>query len=113
MCVARKQREGGEPSSGHYGRSMLSYSSTTEPNEYIYGRFCTAHFAAALLVPMSASPQSSQRSLLSRTLMTPLLAATGSLSRISKLHKTRHTQHLTQIICGHHKSLRACLGTAA
>ena len=55
MCVARKQREGGEPSSGHYGRSMLSYSNTTEPNEYIYGRFCTAHFGAAWLVPMSAS----------------------------------------------------------
>ena len=54
MCAAREQREGGKPSPGHHGRSMLSYSSTTEPNEHIYGRFCT-HFAAAWLVPMSAS----------------------------------------------------------
>ena len=51
MCAAHEQHEGGKPSPGHYGRSMLSYSSTTEPNEYT---FSTAHFAA-LLVPMSAS----------------------------------------------------------
>ena len=34
---------------------MLYYDSTTYTNKYIYGRFCTAHLAAALLVPMSAS----------------------------------------------------------